>query len=96
MTGADLPDDVAEIAAATGAMLVGRRTGEVGARMAAEKPGSVDYPFSGPMFVLTHRPLERPDPEVRILSGDIGEAVATASDAVGGKNLEVLVYRSKT
>jgi dihydrofolate reductase len=42
------------------------------------------------MFVLTHRLLERADPEVRILSGDIGEAVATALDAAGGKNLEVL------
>jgi hypothetical protein len=44
------PDDVAEIAAATGAMLIGRRTWEVGDRMEAEEPGSVDYPFSGPMF----------------------------------------------
>jgi hypothetical protein len=52
------PHDFAEIAAATGAMLVGRRTWEVGDRMEAEKPGSVDYPFSGPMFLLTHRPLE--------------------------------------
>ncbi|MGH8971127.1 MAG: dihydrofolate reductase family protein, partial [Actinomycetes bacterium] len=68
------PEDVAEIAAATGAMLVGRRTWEVGDRMKAEDPGGVDYPFSGPMFLLTHRPLERPDPEVRILTGDIGEA----------------------
>ena len=84
------PDDVAEIAAATGAMLVGRRTWEVGDRMAAEEPDGVDYPFSGPMFVLTHRPLERPDPEVTILAGDIGDAVATALDAAGGKNLEVL------
>jgi hypothetical protein len=58
------PDDFAEIAAATGAMLVGRRTWEVGDRMEAEEPGSVDYPFSGPMFLLTHRPLEPPDPEV--------------------------------
>ena len=66
------PDDLAEIAAATGAMLVGRRTWEVGDRMETEKPGSVDYPFSGPMFLLTHRPLERPAPEVRMLSGDIG------------------------
>ena len=32
------PADFAEIAAATGAMLVGRRTWEVGARMAAENP----------------------------------------------------------
>jgi dihydrofolate reductase len=84
------PDDFAEIAAATGAMLVGRRTAEVGARMEAEKPGSVDYPFSGPMFVLTHRPPEPPDPGVTYLTGDIGDAVATARSAAGAKNVEIL------
>ena len=84
------PDDFAEIAAATGAMLVGRRTWDVGDRMEAEEPGSVDYPFSGPMFLLTHRPLELPDPDVTILTGDIGEAVATALDAASGKDLEIL------
>src|SRR3712207_1033488 len=84
------PDDVAEIAAATGAMLVGRRTWEVGARMAAEKPDSGDYPFTGPMFLLTHRPLDQPNPDVTILTGDIGEAVATALAAAGDKDLEVL------
>jgi len=66
------PEDFAEIAAATGAMLVGRRTWEVGARMEAEDPGSVDYPFSGPMFLLTHRPLEPPNPAVRVLAGEGG------------------------
>ena len=70
-------------------MLVGRRTAEVGDRMGAEKPGSVDYPF-GPVFVLTHRPPEPPGPEVTYLTGDIGEAVATARSAAGGKNLEIL------
>ena len=84
------PDDIVEVAAATGAMLVGRRTWDVGDRMEAEEPGRTDYPFSGPMFLLTHRPLEAPDPEVTILSGDIGEAVATALDAAGDKDLEVL------
>ncbi len=83
-------DDFLEIAAATGAMLVGRRTSDVGARMEAEEPGSVDYPFSGPVFVLTHRPPESPPPGVAYLSGDIGEAVATARRAAGGRNLEVL------
>src|SRR3954465_13692353 len=71
-------------------MLVGRRTWEGGARMEAEEAGSVDYPFSGPMFLLTHRPLDPPNPNVTILAGDIGEAVATALDAAGGKNLETL------
>jgi dihydrofolate reductase len=84
------PDDVQEIAAATGAMLIGRRTHEVGKRMEADESGSVDYPFSGPFFVLTHEPPDPPDPEVTFLSGDIGEAVATALDAAGGKNLEIL------
>ena len=84
------PDEFPEIAAATGAMLVGRRTWDVGDRMEADEPGSTDYPFSGPTFVLTHRPPEPPNPDVTYLSGDIGDAVATALDAAGGKNLEVL------
>jgi dihydrofolate reductase len=84
------PDEFAKIAAATGAMLVGRRTWDVGDRMEAEEPGSVDYPFSGPMFLLTHRPLDPPNPGVTVLTGDIGEAVATALDAAGGKDLEIL------
>jgi dihydrofolate reductase len=84
------PGDLAEIAAATGAMLIGRRTWEVGSRMEAEEPGSVDYPFYCPFFLLTHRPLDPPDPDVTILSGDIGEAVATSLEAAKGKNLEIL------
>jgi len=84
-----------EIAAATGAMLIGRRTDEVGNRMEADRERGTasrgeGYPFSGPMFVLTHQPPDPPDPEVTYLSGDIGEAVATALDAAGGKNLEIL------
>jgi dihydrofolate reductase len=84
------PEDFAQIAAATGAMLVGRRTWDVGDKMAADEPGSVDYPFRGPMFLLTHRPLDPPDPDVTILSGDIGDAVATALAAAGDKDLEIL------
>ena len=84
------PDESPEIATATGAMLVGRRTWDVGERMKAEQPGSADYPFSGPTFVLTHSPPDPPNPDVTYLTGDIGEAVATALDAAGGKNLEIL------
>jgi len=84
-----------EIAAATGAMLVGRRTDEVGSRMEASQErgnasGDEGYPFAGPTFVLTHRPPDPPDPHVTYLSGDIGEAVATALKAAGGKDLEIL------
>ena len=80
----------AEQASATGAMLVGRRTWDVGDRMKAEEPDSAEYPFTGPMFLLTHRPLDPPRPGVTILSGDIGAAVATALEAAGGKDLEIL------
>jgi len=48
------------------------------------------YPFSGPIFVLTHRPPDPPEPGVTYLTGDIGKAVATALEAAGGKNLEIL------
>jgi len=84
------PDDLRDIAAETGAMLIGRRTDEVGESMEAEEPGSVDYPFTGPLFVLTHNPPEPPDPDVTYLSGDIVDAVAIAAGAAGGKNLEIL------
>ena len=90
IAGALPADEIREQAAATGAMLVGRRTADVGDRMEAEKPGSVDYPFSGPVFVLTHEPPDPPDPAVTFLTGDIGEAVATALDAAGERNLEIL------
>jgi dihydrofolate reductase len=83
-------DDLAAVAAATGSMLIGRRTWDVGDRMQAEEPGSVDYPFTGPFFLLTHRPPEHLDPDVTVLSGDIGDAVAVALEAAGGKDLEIL------
>jgi dihydrofolate reductase len=84
------PDQFPEVAAATGAMLIGRRTYEVGKRMEADQAGSADYPFSGPVFVLTHEPPDPPDPAVTFVTGDIGEAVAAALDAAGGRNLEIL------
>jgi dihydrofolate reductase len=84
-----------EAAAATGAMLSGRRTVEVGNRMEASSERGTEsrgegYPFHGPMFVLTHQPPDPPDPDVTYLTGDIGEAVATALEAAGGKDLQIL------
>jgi len=77
-----------EIMAATGAMLIGRRTYEVGKRM-ADGPNPPAYQ-GGAQFVLTHHPPDPPDPAVTFLTGDIGEAVAIALRAAGGKNLEIL------
>ncbi|MBW0102328.1 dihydrofolate reductase family protein [Pseudonocardia sp. KRD291] len=75
-----------EVMAATGAMLVGRGTHEVGRRMSA---GDTDYD-GGPVFVLTHRPPDEPERGVTFLSCGLEEAVATARAAASGKNLEIL------
>jgi dihydrofolate reductase len=87
------PDAFPEIAAATGAMLIGRRTYEVAKRIRdTDERGGKEYGggWSGPVFVLSHRPPEPPDAADVFLTGDIGEAVATARSAAGGKNLEIL------
>lgn len=75
-----------EVMAATGAMLVGRGTYEVARRMPAE---ATTYE-GGPQFVLTHRPPDEPDPRVTFLTCDLAEAIDTARDAAGGKNVEIL------
>jgi dihydrofolate reductase len=85
---APIEEEFPEIMAATGAMLIGRRTYEVAKRM-ADGPNPPSYD-GGAEFVLTHEPPDPPDPAVTFLTGDIGEAVATALDAAGGKNLEII------
>ena len=75
-----------EIMAATGAMLVGRRTYEVSRGM-SDQDTSYD---GGPVFVLTHQPPDEPQPGVTFLSCSLAEAIATARAAAGGKNLEIL------
>ncbi|GAB2960777.1 dihydrofolate reductase family protein [Saccharothrix stipae] len=84
-----------EVMAATGAMLIGRRTYEVGKRM-AEQAQQADHAEQataydgGALFVLTHEPPDEPDPTVTFLSCGLEEAVATARRAAGGKDLEIL------
>ena len=57
----------------------------------AENPNEITPAYDGGVeFVLTHEPPDPPDPAVTFLTGDIGEAVATALRAAGGKNLEIL------
>jgi len=80
-----------EVMAATGAALIGRRTSDVGDRMADPDNDEPEPGYdAGELFVLTHRPPAEPVPGVTFLTGDIGEAVATALSAAGGKNLEIL------
>jgi dihydrofolate reductase len=85
-----IEEEFPEIMAATGAMLVGRRTYEVGKRM-TENPDEITPGYDGgAVFVLTHESPAPLDSSVTFLTGDIGQAVATALRAAGGKNLEIL------
>jgi dihydrofolate reductase len=85
----DTPEEFPEIVEATGAILSGRRSYDVGLRDAG-KPSGEAYggAWHGPSFVLTHD--APPDPGVTFLSGDIEAAVATARAAAGDKDLVVL------
>jgi dihydrofolate reductase len=82
----EYPVEFPEVMAATGAMLIGRGTYDAARRMSAEDT-SYD---GGPVFVLTHRPPDAPDPGVTFLGCDLEEAVATARAAAGGAALEIL------
>jgi len=79
-------DTFPEVMQATGAILTGRNTHEVGKRM---NPEGAAYD-GGPVFVLTHRPPAEPEPGVTFLSCGLDEAVAVARAAAQGKNLEIL------
>jgi dihydrofolate reductase len=83
-------DSLPELHEATGAMLSGRHSYEVGRRDTG-KPSGEPYggAWSGPMFVLTHDP-PTDDETTTFLSGDIGDAVRTAAEAAGDQNLIVL------
>lgn len=83
------PEEFPAIIAATGAMLSGRRSYDVGQRDAG-KPSGEAYggAWQGPSFVLTHRPPA--DPDVTFLSGDIEPAVAIATAAAGDRDLVVV------
>ena len=69
--------------AATGAIIAGRRTYEVGQRDTGKPSGEAyEGAWQGAQFVLTHQPPKAPnDPAVTFLSDDIEAAIATARKA---------------
>ena len=87
--GYTVSDAARDVMHATGAIVAGRNTFEVGERDTG-KPSSGPYggAWSGPMFVLTHRPLA-PRAGITVVSGDIREVVAAARDAAGGRSVEL-------
>lgn len=82
---------VAEVVAATGALLVGRRTQDVEDRL---QPGFYGGAFRGPFFVLRHGPPAEP-PVVKGVTGTfldttIEEAMRIAREAARGLDVGVL------
>jgi dihydrofolate reductase len=79
-----------EVMKATGAVLAGRRWHDVATAKYNGRQGIYGGNWEGPVFVLTHRPPEAPeDPGITFLQTGVEEAVATAKQAAGDKNLEI-------
>ncbi|MVU80526.1 deaminase [Nocardia sp. ET3-3] len=74
-----------------GAVLSGRRGYDLGNRPDTGDRKLYGGMWSGPVFVLTHRPDDAPDdPAVTFLSDGIEDAVATARAAAGDREVGVL------
>jgi dihydrofolate reductase len=79
-----------EIMRSTGAIFAGRHWYDVAAARYDGVAGIYGGAWTGPVFVLTHRPDEAPDdPAVTFLSGDPRDALERAHAAAGGKNVEL-------
>jgi dihydrofolate reductase len=78
----------AEVIERTGAILAGRRGFDLSNVGSEGERATYGGAWSGPMFVLTHRPAD-PAPDVTFLSGDIGDAVSTARRAAGARDVGV-------
>ncbi|MFX1498019.1 MAG: dihydrofolate reductase family protein [Promethearchaeota archaeon] len=86
-------DEIDEVIRTTGALLVGRRSYDVGrdenARPETQQP--YEGQWTGPQFVLTHHPPNTSDePLITFLEGDISEAVNRALKAAAGKNVVII------
>jgi dihydrofolate reductase len=79
------PGVAAEAAAATGAILAGRRWYDAH----GHRPGSRPYGgrWDGELFVLTHHPVD--DEGVSFVSGDVTDALGTARAAAGDRNVVI-------
>lgn len=82
-----------EVIRTTGAVLVGRRSYDVGRAVGTPPEARKIYggAWIGPQFVLTHRPPDfEEDPSISFISGDIRVAVARARSAALGKNVVLI------
>ena len=79
-----------EVMRTTGAILAGRRWHDVAEKRYRGRKGIYGGRWTGPVFVLTHRPkVPSTDPCIVFLSDGLERAVATARAAAEGRNLEI-------
>jgi dihydrofolate reductase len=79
-----------EVLHSAGAILGGRRWYDVAVRKFDGYAGIYGGQWTGPVVVLTHRPPDAGHhPAVTFVSGDLSEAVATATGAAAGRNVVV-------
>jgi dihydrofolate reductase len=75
----------------SGAILAGRRWYDVASEKYSGRQGIYGGRWDGPVFVLTHRAADHDvsDPGITLLTSDVDDALGTARDAAGGKNVEI-------
>ena len=79
-----------EVLQGAGAILGGRRWYDVAVRKFDGYEGIYGGQWTGPVFVLTHRPPDADHhPAITFLSGDLSHAVTTATAAAAGKDVIV-------
>jgi dihydrofolate reductase len=84
------PNSIAEsVRTSTRAILAGRRWHDVATARYDGVAGIYGGAWSGPVFVLTHRPDDPPGEGVTFLSGSVEDAVATTREAATGGDIEV-------
>jgi dihydrofolate reductase len=80
-----------EVMHSTGAILAGRRWLDAASGRYGGVEGIYGGRWKGPVFVLTHRASDHDvsDPGITLLTGDLEDAVSTAREAAGDRNLEI-------
>jgi len=86
-------DEINEVIRSTGALLIGRRSYDVG--QSENAPSEAQKPFggawTGPQIILTHNPPnDTKDPIITFFTGDIREAVNKARKVARGKSVLII------
>lgn len=85
----------AQVIESTGSILAGRRWHDLAIERWNGRHGIYGGHWSGPVFVITHEPpTNPPDPEITFVSEGIEQAIATALEAAGGRDVGILGART--